>query len=141
MLPHPHIHSRHDHHALIGGHEQRGGQIIGMAPGHFRHKVRRRRRDDNQVCRAAKLDVAHLCFIRQIKQIAIDFRGRQCGCRQGRDELFCCARQYWRHRCAPFAQPADKIEGLEGGYASADYQQYAFAMQHEEPFPGALGQA
>ena len=138
VLPHAHIHRRRQQYGRVGGQQQGRGQIIRRTLRHLGHQISRGGGDHQQVCRAAKLDVAHLGLIPQIEKIAKHLHPGQ-----GRDgkrghELFTCAGQNRGHLGPAFAQAADQIEGFIGGNATADDQQNMFARQHKGP-PFAFG--
>ena len=72
MFPHANIHRRRSHHVLVGGQQHGGGQVVADALRHFRQNICGRRRDEHQIGIARKLDMSHLGFVGQGKQISID---------------------------------------------------------------------
>jgi len=123
MLPHAYVHRRGHQHRLVGRQQGGGGQIAGEAVGGLGHQVRRRRGHDHQVGRAGKLDVAHLRFVGQGEQFAVDpvlGQGRQ---GQRRDERGARRRQDRPHGDARLAQQPRQRQRLIGGDAAPDDQQ------------------
>ena len=140
MLPHAHIHRRCDQHTRIGGHQQRGGEIIGNTVGHLGHQVGRCRGHDDQIGRPAELDMAHLGLVGQIEKIAIDLFGGQGRSRQRRHEFLRRPGQDRHDTCPAATQFAHQVQRPVGRNAAADYQKYAFARKHVTcSFPDMAG--
>ena len=123
MMPHAHVHRRHGKHRLVGGEDQRGGEIIGDAGGHLGHQVRRGGADDYQIGRTAELDMADLRLVLQIPQRGVDLTAGKRGKAHRRDELRAAFRQHARDLRPALADETDKLARLVGGDAAADDQQ------------------
>ncbi len=123
--PHPHIHRRRHQHRLVGGEQGGGGEVIGQAGGGLGHQVGGGGGDDDQVGGAGELDMAHLRLVGEGEEVVVDLvlgQGRQ---GQGGDELGARPGEDRPHGDAGLAQQPGQFQGLVGGYAAADDQEYA----------------
>ena len=71
--PHAHIHGGGDKDGLVGGNEERGGEIAREACAHFGQQIGGGGDHDQQVRVARQLDMADCSRIREIKEVRIDF--------------------------------------------------------------------
>ena len=85
--PHPRIHGRRDQDRLIGREQHGGGEIVGVAAGHFRHEIRRCGRDDNEIGVAGQADMADVELALRIEQIRIGALAAQRAGGERRDEV------------------------------------------------------
>jgi hypothetical protein len=123
VLPHPHVHRRHREHGLVGGEDQRGGEIVGDPRGHLGEEVGGRRADHHEVGLAAELDVADLGFAVGIPQRGVDRVAAERGEAHRGDELRAPVGQHAGHLAAALADQAHELAGLVGGDAAAHDQQ------------------
>ena len=103
---------------------------MGQALGHAREDIGGGRRDDQQVGFARQADMAHLAFIGQREEIAIDLVAGQRRERERRHELGAGRGQHHAHAGTAFAQTADQIEALVSCDTARDEKQDAFTRQH-----------
>ena len=66
VFPHPDIHRRNRQHRLVGGEQQRGGQIIGNPARHLGHQIGRGRADHDQIRLPRQLDMPHLDLVLEV---------------------------------------------------------------------------
>ena len=127
VKPHPHVHRRRGEHRLVGGEEQRGGELVGEAGGHLRHQIGRRRRDHHQVRLAAELDMAHLGLVLEIPQRGIDLFLGERGERHRSHEMLAAAGQHAAHPHPRLADQPDELARLVGRDPAADDEKDALA--------------
>jgi len=117
------IHRRRHQHRLICRKQQRGSQVVCEPGRHLRQYVSRGRCNDNQVGAARQLDVAHLAFIGQRKEIDIDLAFAQRLQRKRCDEMPTVRRQHAGDRAALTTQQSDQLQRLVRGDATRNDQQ------------------
>ena len=127
MQPHADVHRGREQDALVGGEQQRRGEVVGEALRHLGHEIGGGGRHEDEVGAARQFDMAHLGLIGQREQVVVDALARQAGDRQRRDELLGRGRHHGAHRDPALAQAADEVEGLVGRDAAAHDEQDATA--------------
>ncbi len=136
VVPHAHVHCRREKHALVGGEEEGAGEIVRLPAGELRDQVGGGGRDDDEVGAPRELDVAHLGLGGEVEEgAARPFPGEGGDC-QGSDELRAASGEDRHDPGAGLLQEADELEGLVGGDATTDDEEYPPATQH--PVPGSL---
>ena len=132
MQPHAQVHGRRRQHALVGGEQQRRGQIIGVAMGGLGEEVCGGGGDHHEVGVPRQLDMAHAGLGGERKQLLMNLLAAQARQRQGRDELGAGLRQHHAHAHPALAQAPHEVEALVGRYAAAHDQEDALA-RHAAP--------
>jgi len=123
-------HRGRQQHRRVGRQQKRRGEIIGMAVSHLRHKVGGGRGHDDEIGRAAELDMTHLSLVGEIEEIGEHLAPRQRRDRKGRDELRPRPRQHRHHLGPALSQASDQVERLVGRDPAADDQKDAFRILH-----------
>jgi hypothetical protein len=119
--PHQRIHRGRDQHRTVGGKQDRGGKIVGVALRHLRHQVGGGGRDDDQIGVAGEADMPGIELALGIEQVGVAAlvceRSRSAG-----DELLRGAGHDAADMDAAILQAADQVERLIGRDAAADDQ-------------------
>ena len=140
VIPHQRVHRRRQQDWPVGGQQDGGGKIVGVAMRHFRHQVRGRGRHHDQVALARQADMAGVEFALGIEQVGVNALMRQRACRQRCDELLRRLCQYAADGEMAFLEPPDQVQRLVGGDAAADDQGDArLAGCADGPRRGATG--
>jgi ring-opening amidohydrolase-like protein len=134
MIPHPHVHGGGHQHALVGGEQRGGGQIVGVAGCQFRHQVGGCGRHHHNVRRTRQLYMPHLGFIGEAEQVLENPLTSQRRNGEGRHEFRARTGEDGAHPGAAFAQAADQFKALVGGDAAADDEQDAIAAHKRTPW-------
>ncbi len=127
--PHLRIHRRRDQDRLVGGKQDRGGEIVGVAARHLRQQVRRRRRHDDEIGVARQTNMTDVELAVRIEQVGMNAFAAQRGGGERRDEMLRGGGEDATHLGAAVLQPPDQIERFIGGDAAADDEQHAVAVR------------
>jgi hypothetical protein len=110
---------------------QRGEQIIAYAVGKFRQQIGRGRRHKQHIGPTGKLDVSHLAFRRQIKELLVNTFARQAFEGQRRNETAGGPGHDATHASPLFAQGTGQFSDTVGGNAAADADEDSLTLKHE----------
>ncbi len=110
VRPHMRVHRRRQQNFCIRRQQRRGGEIVGVTAGHFRHQVGGRRRHHDQIAFAREAYVADVEFARRIEQVGVNALAENGAGRQRRDEMFGRFGKDAAQGKAAFLQPANEIE-------------------------------
>ena len=118
--PHQRVHRRRDQHRTVGGQQDRGGEIIGLALRHLGHQVGGGGCDNNQIGIAGEANMSGVELALGIEQVRVAALVRQRpGCERGY-ELLRGACHHAADMDAALLQAADQVERLVGGDTAAD---------------------
>ena len=137
MLPHADVHRWSDDDLLVGREQQCGRKVVGEPGGHLRQQVRGRRADEDEIGRAAELDMAHLDLVLELPQRRVDLALRKRAEAIGVTKCSPPLVSTGVTSCPAFLKQPDEFEGLVGGNPSADDQQYTRHERANAP-DGAL---
>ena len=131
------VHRRRDQDRLVGGEQDGGGEIVGVAARHFRQQIGRRRRDHDEVGIARQANMADVEFALRIEQIGVSaLAGERAGGKR-RDEVLRGRGEDAAHLRAAVLQTPDQIERFIGGDAAADDEEDARVRTAGGPRPFA----
>ena len=125
VIPHAHIHRRGHENRLVGGQQDRSGQVIRQAVCAPGDQIGCGRGDDHQVGGPRELNVTHFCFVGQGKEVGVNLVLGQGGERQWGDELRSGAGQNRPHGHAGAPQQSGQFQTLVGGDTAPDDEQHA----------------
>ena len=125
VFPHPHIHRRHHQHRLVGGEQQRGGQIVGDPGGHFGHQIGGGGANDHQIGLSAQLDMPDLGLVLQIPQAGMHLISGKRRQRHRGDELRAAIGQHASYLAPTPADQAHQFARFVSSDTAAYYQQDA----------------